>query len=1350
MKRVFWILITPLLTFLVAWNIGNWFILPKIEEWSRSELQSYSKTHLPFEIQVDKVKLRILRPSLIIEGIKLLPNKISPEGFAKILPKVHFASLKLQLDVFHLLGGRLNFSTLVADSADVHLNIDPILEDTSPAKELPVDDIFSISEKVPLPKILFQNTHFTLESPKNKLKIEIHHGGLLLTNMGKNITAKTSFPNMQVHSTPYGIFAAEVNTHVYLTKQSLRLLELSIKMDDLKYPGTELSAHGEINPLKLLTTKPSGIVAVTAKASVNDFIAEIKKNQPQLKIPTITGTIQTDAEARFKGTDNFQGRADIKTFGMLVDKWELGDAKIQGEFNNHTLSFSEIGLKHPAGMAILTASQVQLGHEFDFKSKINLKTLDLQKLFSSLELNNIPVGTTLSGELPCVGKLHPSQFKLSCDQVQLKAADLWVKSENTPQGSEILNLKSLTAFGKLNVTNQSVIYDASLRISNALDEKIKSKDVATVGTSDGMIDYEKGFKINFKTNNLRFEDIQNLAHLRMQGAVGIEGHTEGNSQTATFAMNLNAKDFIFENFNLGTMLTQLSLKKGHLIFDEITGLQNKTQYFGKLDLNLNKDTLTGDFKSSVTELADVSTILAPFYHFPMAVQGVGAIKAHIDGPLDFWKLNYTLESTFHKVSIGPESFDSLILNIAAQNGNLKTQKVELHKNASLIQLNGGIHSDQIMNLSLSAKNLKIEEVDSINKFTSSIYGNISFNSEITGTTTNPQVVVSGNITNTILGDQEMAPSSFDLKTDKWALNGHMKMFGDKISGEIQLPYNKNLPDKNSLPLIIKANADKWNFSSLLALVGGANLAADYDSSISASVDIRSESGDLLKSTGKGHINEFYLKRDEMSLRNPAPIEVSSHNGIIQIKNFVLNGPKNSIHISGNNFTADKLNITIDAKTDLRLLQMFAPFLEDIGGPLEVSASIGGPFTKPELIGTASISDTFVKLKGFPHVIEKLFTDISFSQSKIILTDITGQMTGGTLSGEGLLVIKGVRNLQTSIQAHLENITMNIPDKVRTVGDADLVFSGNWFPFVLSGSYRIRQGVFEKEFIEGGNGVAGIKQSLYLPKILRDGQFDPVTLDLQINLEKPMVVKNSMFDGAVKGDLQVKGPIHNPILIGKISAEKKSKLIFKDKSFEVQNATVDFNSLTEINPNIFATATSRIHDYDITLIAQGPSKNINITTSSVPPLSDQDIISLIALGVTSNSSNRTPLQLKAVAEQTGLEIGGAVLAKPLNKQLESTLGFNLAVTSQYDSTRNISIPKITLSRKLSEKLKVSGSRPVGDLEGYDVKLEYQLNNNMTAVGSYENKSLFDSTSLQNTPQETQNIFGIDLEFKREFK
>lgn len=1323
MKRVFWILITPTLTFLILWALGNWFVLPHIEKWALSEIQSYSKAHLPVEVKASQLRLRILRPSVSIEDITITPK----EDLAKILSVTRIANLRLQLDFLQLLGGRLNLSAIVLDSPELRLNIDPLLEDTSAAKELPVDAIFSLTEKLPLQKIFLQNIHLLVESPKQKNALEIRNGGLLLTNMGKNLTAKTDVPDLQVDTPQFGHFTGSFDSHLYMTRQSLRILQLSARMDQ-----SEFILRGELTPLKELPIKPSGVLSLSAKVALEDIFKETKKIQPHLKIPELSGQLNTEIEAHFKGKDDLRGKAEINTQAVVVDKFELGDASIQGEFKNLTVSFSEVKIKHPAGVATLNKSQIELNHDFNFKSHISVDSLDLQKLFDSMDLSDIPAGALLKADLPCTGRVHPS-FYVSCEGVKLHADNIWVKSENTAHGNPLLNLKSMSAQGLLTATPQQVSYNASLSLGDS------------TGTSDGVVDFEKGFKINYKTKKLDFANIQNLAKLRFKGNASIEGTTEGNSQTATFNMNLNARDFIFEDFNLGNVISNVRLVKGHLLFDDIAGAQNRTQYLGNLNVDLTQNKLQGVISSPSTELADIATILDSFYRFPIRIQGFGAVKARVDGPLDFWKLSYKVESSFKNVTLGKESFDQLNFNVEANDGNIKTQKVQLLKNNSAVNVTGNISSNQIMNLQIDGKNWKLEESDSVNRINSGIYGTVNFSSEIKDSIANPRMLIKGTIADTIIEDQEIPGSNFDLHTDRKSLSGKVRLFGDKVTCEFQLPH-----EKGNTPLTLKATTKQWNYSSLLALVGGANLASEYDSSLTSTVDLRSENGELFKSTGKIHIDNFFLKRGAMSLTNKEPIDLIADEGVLSIKNFFLQGPQNSIRIIGNHFTSERLNVSVDAKTDLHLLQIFLPFLEDLGGPLNISASVAGPITKPEILGTANLTKSYIKLKGFPHPIDKFSANVSFSQSKILISDISGQLAGGSLDGEGSLTIKGVRNLPTSIQLHLENASLNVPDKIHTNGNADLTFSGSWFPFTLSGVYNVTGGLVEKEFTEGGDGITGVKQSAYLPKVLRESQFEAVLLDLQINLERPLAVKNSMFDGSVSGSLQVKGPPANPILQGRITADRKSRLMFKDKFFDVQNAIIDFTDPNEINPNLFVTATSRINEYDITLIAQGAAKNLTIKTSSVPPLSDKDIISLIAFGVTSTNLSQTAGQQKAAAEASGLEIGSAVLAKPISKRLESTLGLNLAVTSQYDSTRNISIPKVTLSRKLSDRLKVSGSRQVGDVEGYDVKLEYLLNTNVTAVGSYENKSLYESTNLQSTPQETESVFGLDLEFKREFK
>lgn len=1323
MRRVFWILLTPLAGFLVLWlALTNW-IVPRLETWALEKTTSYVNSTLPLQLHAERLHLNFFKPFASLEGIQ-----IQTKGeLAETLKSVHIQDVQVFVDFFRLFAGRLTLSAIVVNTPQVEINIDPLLSKDSPAKELPMDALFSQIEKLPLQRIFFKNIDLKLHSQKLKLNSQLINGDLLFTNQGSSIIAKAAMPALKVGFEQTGDFYGSFEAQVFLTRQFLRIIQLGVHLNE-----SEFFAHGELSNISQLTIKPSGFLNGSAKLNLGDLYKEIKKARPSLKIPTSSGEIKIDMETRFDGLDDLNGKADIKTRDLTLDKFELGNSRIQGDYKDHRITLSEMKIQHPAGEAILTKTQMSLDRNFDFETKISINDLELQKLFQTLDLKGIPVGVDLKAELPCEGKIQPS-FQITCTGASIKGHDLWVKSENNSKGTNILNLENLSAQGQLQVTAKSVSYAAAVTLG------------ASSGTSDGVVDFNSGFKINFKTKKLNFKDIKNLAGLKFQGSTSIDGSTSGDSSTAIFDMNLNARDFVFEGFALGNLITQLKFRSGHLIFNEIAGALNKTQYLGNLDVNLNNSTLQGDFRSPTVDVADVAIIIQNLVKFPTEVQGFGAARAHVDGPLNFWKMNYQVESAFKKVHIGEELFDSLHFNVSAKNGNLKTENVQLKRGNGNLNIQGSISSDQEMNLYADGKNWRLEESTIVGRINSNIIGNLNFSAEIKDSVKKPRLLIKGAVTDTLFEDQEIPNSNFILRLTREIFGAQLSLFGDKVQGEFQLPF-----EKGQSPLIVKMKTKDWNYSSLLGLIGGSSLANEYSSSMTSAIDLRSENGDLFKSSGKMTIQNLSLKRGPLSFENHGPIEIISDDGLVTIKNFHLTGPKNNLQIRGDRFTSDDLNLAVNVQADMRLMQIFLPFLEDIGGPLNMSTTLSGTITKPEVLGTLNAENTFIKIKNFPHPIERLSAEVIFSQSKILINNVKAQMAGGTLTGEGSTLINGIKDLPTSIQLRLEGVTFNVPDKVRSSGQADLLFSGKWFPFILSGTYHVSSALVEKEFTEDGSAVSGVRQSIYLPKVIREGQFEPLLLDLQVILERNILVKNSLIDGAVTGNLQVKGPPGNPILLGKISTEKKSKLIFKDKVFEIQNGIIDFSDPDEINPNLYISATSRINAYDISLLAQGPSKTLGIRLTSIPPLPEQDIISLIALGMTTSTSGQNIQARQQAEQQLGVEIGGAVLAKPISKQLESTLGLNLQVTSQYDSTRNISVPKITLSRRLSEKVKFSGSRPVGNSQSYDLKIEYLLNNNITAVGSFENRGVDDTTTLQRTQTETQSIFGLDLEFKREFK
>ncbi|XGC79712.1 translocation/assembly module TamB domain-containing protein [Bdellovibrio bacteriovorus] len=1321
MKRAFWILITPIAGFLVLYLLGTKVVGPKLEAWTLHKVQSYSDQELPVSIRAGKLQLKLFKPSLIVEDIE-----IGAKGdLARSVQKVHIKGLRVFLDFFQLLVGKVKLSAVVVESPEVVLDIDPFLEDDTPPKELPIDMIFDQLEKLPLQRVFLQNLSLKVSSKKLKFATEIQSGDLLLNNMAKNITAKINLPALTASYDGISNLEGSLDSHLYLTRQSLRIIQLGLRLD-----SSELYARGELTRIKKVTIKPSGVLDISGKVNLQDLYQEIKKIRPGLKIPTLAGQVNLDVETRFDGLKNLRGKADLTTRAVVVDKFELGDARIQGDYQDNVVTLSELRAHHPAGEAVLTKSQITLDGNFPFTTKLHFDW-ELQKLFESLDLASIPVGMDLKADVPCEGQIYPS-LQVTCSNVNLNAENLWVKSGMAKTDDYILELVSMGAKGQFKVTPQNIAYAAKVTVGNSN------------GTSDGVIDFAQGFKINFKTDKLDMKDIKNLSNLKIEGSASIDGSTSGDSQAAIFDMKMNAREFTFEGFYLGNLISTLHYRDGNLAFEDVAGAVNKTQYLGDLTVRFNSKTLEGDFTAPTADLNDIALIFSKIYELPVSIQGIGSAKAKVSGPLDFWKMNYQLQSAFKKVSIGPETFDQLQFNVSAVNGNMNTDKVQLTRGLSALTLQGGISSDQVMNLYADGKNWKLEESDSISKVNSNISGNLNFAAELKDNVKSPQILAKGAITDTYFEEQEIPNSNFIFRINRDFLNTQVSLFGDKVQSEFQYPF-----EKGRAPLLIKLNTNDWNFSSLLGLIGGINLANEYNSSLTTHVDLRSESGDLFKSSGKVTVQNLSLKRGTMSFANKAPIEIIANNGALTIRNFTLEGPQNRLQIRGEDFTADNLNVAVNLEADMRLLQIFLPFLEDLGGPINLSTTVSGKITKPAILGNFNANHAFIKIKGFPHPIERLSTEVVFSQSRIIINGIKAQIAGGTLTGDGSIQINGIKDLPTSIRLRMENVTFNVPDKIRTSGNADMLFSGRWFPFTLSGTYHVANALVEKEFTEDGGTVAGVKQSVYLPKVIREGRFEPVVLDLQIILDRNIIVKNSLLDGSVTGNIQVKGPPGNPVLLGRINMDRKSKLIFKDKIFEVQNGVVEFNDPNEINPNLYISAQSRIDEYDITLIAQGPAKNVGIRLTSIPPLPEQDIISLIALGVTSSTKEQN-LTSRQQAEQLGVEIGGAVLAKPISKQLESTLGLNLQVTSEYDSTRNISVPKITLSRRLSERVKVSGSRPVGDNQSYDLKLEYLINNNITAVGSFENRGIEENTTIQTVQPAAQSIFGLDLEFKREFK
>ncbi|WP_413290841.1 translocation/assembly module TamB domain-containing protein [Bdellovibrio sp. HCB337] len=1325
MKRVLLILLPPLV-FLIALGAAlKYWAIPNAESWALRKVKSFSETNLPVVIEAESIKFQFLKGAASVEKISVTAK---PE-FKKYLENATVESLKVNLDIFQLFTGRVQVSAILLDSPEVRVQLDPFLETPSKPQALPLNQVFEFLDKLPVERVFVHNLNLALESKKQNTSADLQGADLLLGNHQNSVTARVDVPSVALKVLGHGPIQSRFDVSVVLGRDSLRILRAGAR-----YGDSEIILKGDFEKFSQVTLHPRANLEATGELKLQEIMQQVRPIFSGYKLPGVLGEATAKVNIQIDGTDKITGKVDAKTRDVKIAAFSLGNASIQGIFKGNSLIFPDVVLNHPAGTAKLTNTELELNDTLAFKTHAKVSSLDMQKLFTALNLHEIPVWMNLQGDLPCQGQFK-SPIKVTCDG-NIAADNILVTSDFKNKKAVIADVARMTAKGQVEITDKAVTYKAQLQLGS------------NTGESSGTVDFAKGFKIKYSSPRLDFSNIRNLANLKFKGYGSLEGGTTGDSHAAVFDMKLKTHDFSFEDYYLGQLSGTLSYKASHLYLDDVQGLLPRSSYQGALEVDLHNSRIVGRIKAPTLELSDIARVFESHYAFPLSVRALGAADMSFSGPLDFWKMSYQLDSKFRSGQLAGESFDELVLNAQSTQGQLQLQKAYLKKNLTTITATGGISSQQDMNIKVEGRNFRLDESDFITKMSTNIFGIMNFSSQIQGKVTEPDMAMRGSITETVLNEQETPSSFFDLKIKKHLMEGNANLFGHRIQADWLLPFGES-------PMRFRLKTVDWNYASLLAILTGNPYQNEYDSSLTADVDLNSENGQWQKASGSIQIKNLFLKRSSLSFRNPDPIQIRLDHGKIRIQNFNLEGPQNSIHLKGQDFTFNNMNVNLVANTELRLFHMFFPFLDDLGGSVQASATVSGSLLKPQILGSLSTNNSFVKIKGLPHPIERIQTEVSFSQTRVLINSVKAQMAGGLVSADGNITINGPRDLPISIRINLDGVNLNIPEKVRTSGSADLLLSGKWFPFLLSGTYRVSSGIFEREFTDdSGNTLAMSRQSIYLPKILRQSAFESLILDVQILFEKSFLVKNSLVDGSVQGNLQVKGPISNPILLGRLQADKNTRLIFKDKEFEVQTANVLFNNPDEINPDLYVSAQARVSDYDIMILAQGPAKNLkSLRLSSVPPLPEQDIISLLALGITSNRFDSTAQGRSGEqSAQAGYELGFAIFNQSINKISQGSLGLNVQVSTFYDSTRNISVPKLTLSRKITNRINASASRTMGsEVSDVEVKLRYLINNNVSAIGSYENtQTLQGGQGLTTTSRPKENVFGLDLEFRKEFK
>lgn len=1300
--------------------------LPKLRSWVLVQIENESRDHLPVRILPGSVDIDFLPLGATAQNVKIFPK----DEMKALLDPTEIKRVSATVSVWQLLQGKLRIGSLEIEGARASLRIPKSKKHTGK----PLEGLFEAVGSIPISHVKLSDVsvYAALEDPN--MVVAVTGAEIEARKSRSSFSLAIQDANVRVRDPETSATVLlDIEAELEATPTRWQIEGVKVRRGDSFFQAAG-RGDGDTEALQFKDYEVTTRGELMLESMRNWAVKTFAKENWTKGLPMLKGRAFVDARVKRIKNGRPIGDFNARAEGLSIDKIRLGTVQTSGSFKDDRIRLPKILVKNPAGEASAESVTIDVKSEagvdhISLGGLVKVPRLDLNELLFQFTDKHLPVFMNASGEMPCRGTIRP-EFALDC-QPTVHAREIRVQDGLDKKATIIAGIPQISGVGELHVDKNQVTYRADLAMPNSK------------GKSSGRIGFETGFKIDFEGDHVAFKDISHLANLKIEGSAHVKGSTEGNSDTGKVSLALDGNDIWFEDFWLGNAKATISYAKNKLHFAEMSGNAAVSRYSGDVELDLSTKKIQVAARVPFFDTRDVLKIFSRRVQLSFPVLGTGQATIKASGPLDLGHLSYDLKTSVFKGSVMGESFDQAHFDVKSVGGEVRTERVQMNKGAAVITLAGVAHPDGKIETTVHGRGIRLEDTNTVARSGLSLSGGIEFEMSMNGPVLAPDTDMHAALTRTSIGDQSVPDSNFRLKFNKSSIEGNGRFLGDVVDGDFLIPYSADAPFR------LKVATKNWNFAPIFAAFAGPSNRKDYEGVLTTTIDLSSPNGGFWNASGTASVEKFSLARGSLKLQNRAPMSIAMHNGQVKVQNFALAGENIFVNVTEAANPTAKMDLQVNGKIDLGLLALMTPFFEDLRGLLAFKLQVRGGSTPTQLLGSAYIEKGYLKFFDFPHAFEDIRADLLFNQQKIMFNTVRMEFGGGRISANGGMDLKGYKNTPLNISGTFEKITLNVPDKIRTSGSGDFTFSGNGFPFLLKGNYVVSDGLVAKPFTSDGADGSNVRRDAYLPDFLIEENFVPLSVDMNVDMAKGVVVKNELVDGRTLGALSIKGNPTKPAIGGSLTADKDTKIYFRDTEFEVAGANVEFNGSTDIDPKIYVSARARVDSYDVNLLVQGSGTKPEFLLSSVPPLPEKDIVSLLAFGATDLNLDQK-IKSGDQASSTGLQVGSSIVKhNAISDAIKERLGFDVQFSTGFDET-NTTVQKIVASRQITSNLGVSAGYALGKSQSKEAKIRYRLNERLSLVGAYQGNDYTETNIQQQQVENNPNLFGLDVEYKFEFK
>jgi outer membrane protein assembly complex protein YaeT len=488
--------------------------------------------------------------------------------------------------------------------------------------------------------------------------------------------------------------------------------------------------------------------------------------------------------------------------------------------------------------------------------------------------------------------------------------------------------------------------------------------------------------------------------------------------------------------------------------------------------------------------------------------------------------------------------------------------------------------------------------------------------------------------------------------------------------------------------------------------------AQLSGRVSAQAEVTAPSADLGALNGKITFQDLDVAFSGLNLAQQQPSTIAIASGAAAIEQLDLSGSAGEIHASGTVGLVDQraLNVNVDGNLNVAAVSLLTDQIRAEGdSTLKIAAR--GTISEPDVRGTVDLMNARAVSDEPNLAAENINAHVDLEGRRIVLTQLTADVNGGTLTGSGDVTLGQGTLTDVNIQLQTNDVAYDAPLDLRSISDADIKIAKNGDEILVTGKVTIDEAGLTGDV----NFDTGLLASMTARRKLdlteeRNPILERTRFNVDVNTATPILVDNNLARAEIDADLTVVGTPYETGLLGELTLLEGSEIRLQERRYETERAVLTFADERRIMPSFDLLLNTTAGTYDITIAVTGTPGDTETTLTSDPTLPEPDIMAMLVTGRTLDDMRGEEYEvaqaqvLSYLAGRVGSSLGrGLQRATGLSEvRIEPTLIANEADPSA----------RLTLGQELTDDVKLVYSTNLTDsndqiwVAEYDVTRRFQ--------------------------------------------